>query len=267
MRREFAPPGLALGFALRASHPPRMTARDRSRTPCSAFNAAPAPAATRDSSSRVERRPRRRGAGFSRRRRAAGDEILQRLLAGRVRCSRRRRASPCMHRARGRCEGLRRIVGGVASPAASAAAGGRRASPSSGAPAPRASLSRSTPGALLQLADSAFGERGEARGERARLQPGAGARARHRVGRARREHRALPAAVARPAADAGAADAGALPRSRRRSARSARSGGAPRRPSRPCAAGANRAAAVRPRRRVRPAARRSAQSKERREAA
>src|SRR5262249_1479046 len=36
------------------------------------------------------------------------------------------------------------------------------------------------------------------------------ARARDRVGRARREGRALPFLVARPAADAGAADAGAL---------------------------------------------------------
>lgn len=53
-----------------------------------------------------------------------------------------------------------------------------------------------------------LGER-EAFAEHARLQPRARADGRHRVGGARREQRALPALTARPAADAGAADAGA----------------------------------------------------------
>ena len=64
--------------------------------------------------------------------------------------------------------------------------------------------------ALLQLADVAFGERGEARGQRAQPQLGARTRTRDGVGRARRERVARPAAIARPAADARAPDAGAL---------------------------------------------------------
>ena len=89
-----------------------------------------------------------------------------------------------------------------------AASGGRRASPSSAAPAPRRACrdrrSRCPPA-------RGCGARRALRGARraCALQLRARALARHRVGRARREQRALPAAVARPAADAGAADAGA----------------------------------------------------------
>ena len=113
------------------------------------------------------------------------------------------------------------------------------------------SLSRSTLGRLLQLAHITLGERAQPLGQQTQLELLPGARARHRVGGARREQRPLPAAVARPAADAGAPDAAALARSRRRSARSARSGGARRRPARRCAAflnfgRASRAAASRP---------------------
>lgn len=62
---------------------------------------------------------------------------------------------------------------------------------------------------LLQLADVAFGERVEARRQRPPPELGARPLARHGVGRARRKRRPPPLPVPGPAADRGAADAGA----------------------------------------------------------
>ena len=60
----------------------------------------------------------------------------------------------------------------------------------------------------FEFADGSLCERREPRKQRTQLQPRAGPRARHGVGCPRRKQRALPLAVAGPAADAGAADAG-----------------------------------------------------------
>lgn len=61
---------------------------------------------------------------------------------------------------------------------------------------------------LFQFAHRALGQRPQPLGEQPQFQLLPGARARHGVGGARREQRPLPAAVAGPAADAGAANAG-----------------------------------------------------------
>lgn len=65
-------------------------------------------------------------------------------------------------------------------------------------------------GLRVQLAHGALRQRVEPLGEFAQLEFLRGAGGRHRVGGAGREERALPAAVARPAADRGAADASLL---------------------------------------------------------
>src|SRR5581483_2422277 len=66
-------------------------------------------------------------------------------------------------------------------------------------------------GALLELANVALRERVEARRERDAPERGACAFAGYEEVRARRKRRPLPAAVARPAADAGVAHPGARP--------------------------------------------------------